>query len=93
MPGSEEYRAEAENRRARSVSEIEADITATTERLSASVDELAARMSPAQIAKRSARQARAVVTTPGGAPRAEVVGALIGALAGAAVLVWWSRRR
>ncbi|HEX6336943.1 MAG TPA: DUF3618 domain-containing protein [Jiangellaceae bacterium] len=77
----------------RSAAEIEADIDATTQRLSATVDELAFRLSPAQIAKRSMNGAKGLVITSDGRPRAEVIGALAGALVGTAFLLWRSRRR
>jgi hypothetical protein len=34
-----------------------------------------------------------LVTDHAGRPRAEVVGAVVGALVGVAVLTWWARRR
>jgi hypothetical protein len=76
----------------RTAAEIEADINATAQRLSANVDELAFRLSPAQIAKRGVNGAKGLVITPDGRPRAEVIGALAGALVGAAFLLWRSRR-
>ena len=86
--GNEDKQAER-----RSAAEIEADIDATTQRLSATVDELAFRLSPAQIAKRSMNGAKGLVITSDGRPRAEVIGALAGALVGTAFLLWRSRRR
>lgn len=77
----------------RTAAQIEADINATAQRLSATVDELVFRLSPAQIAKRTMNRATGVVVTPDGRPRAEVIGALAGALVGAAFLLWRSRRR
>jgi hypothetical protein len=77
----------------RTAAEIEADIDATAQRLSANVDELALRLSPAQIAKRGVNGAKGLVITADGRPRAEVIGALAGALVGAAFLLWRSRRR
>lgn len=104
VPGSEEYREElaaqaaaardgASRDGARSADEIEAELRATAERLAANIDELAARLNPKYIAARSAGRVRSLVTTPSGRPRAEVVGAAVGALIGVAALVWWSRRR
>ncbi len=77
----------------RSAAEIEADINATTDRLAANVDELVNRLSPARVAKSGASSAKNLVTGPDGRPRAEVVGAVVGALVGAAFLIWRSRRR
>lgn len=74
----------------RTAAEIEADMNATAQRLSATVDELVCRLSPAQIAKRGAK---GMVITADGRPRAEVIGALAGALVGAVFLLWRSRRR
>ena len=77
----------------RTAAEIEADIDATAQRLSANVDELVFRLSPARIAKRGVNGAKGLVITSDGRPRAEVIGALTGALVGAAFLLWRSRRR
>lgn len=77
----------------RTAAEIEADIDATARRLSANVDELAFRLSPARIAKRGVDGAKGLVITADGRPRAEVIGALAGALVGATFLLWRSRRR
>ena len=74
----------------RTAAEIEADMNAMAQRLSARVDELVRRLSPAQIAKRGAK---GMVITADGRPKAEVIGALAGALVGAAFLLWRSRRR
>jgi hypothetical protein len=106
VPGSEQYerpapaprekagKGEEESRTPRrTADEIEAEINVTTERLSASIDELVDRLSPAQVARRGLAGARNVVTDANGRPRAEVVGALVGALVGAAFLFWRSRRR
>jgi hypothetical protein len=82
-----------ENVKRRTSAEIEADINATAQRLSATVDELVFRLSPAQIAKRRANRAKGLVITTAGRPRPEVIGALAGALVGAAFLLWRSRRR
>ncbi|HSI93279.1 MAG TPA: DUF3618 domain-containing protein [Jiangellaceae bacterium] len=103
VPGSEEFQREVEARRSRdgdagkqrrrSVAEIEADLQATTDRLSANVDELVERMRPSEVARRTVERAKRFATTPGGRPRAEVVGAAVGALVVAAALIWWNRRR
>jgi hypothetical protein len=77
----------------RTAAEIEADIDATARRLSANVDELAFRLRPSRIAMRGVDGAKGLVITADGRPRAEVIGALAGALVGAAFLLWRSRRR
>jgi hypothetical protein len=82
-----------EDAKRRTAADIEADINATAQRLSATVDELVFRLSPAQIAKRGANGAKGLVITADGRPRPEVIGALAGALVGAAFLLWRSRRR
>jgi hypothetical protein len=84
---------DAGKQRRRSASQIEADLEATSQRLAANVDALVERLSPTQVARRSLESAKGVVTTDSGGVRPEVIGAVIGALAGAAVLVWWARRR
>jgi Protein of unknown function (DUF3618) len=103
VPGSEEYRRQAAAEAAArngarrdgsaSAADIEAGLDATTERLAASIDELVNRLSPDRLAARSVSRVRTLVVTPSGRPRAEVVGAAVGALIGVAVLVWRSRRR
>ncbi len=103
VPGSEQYRPQtaaevaarngAPRDATRSAADIEADLRKTTERLSASIDELVFRLSPGQVASRGLGRMRALVSTPDGRPRPELVGAAVGALVGAVVLVWRSRRR
>lgn len=101
VPGSEEYRQQsaAEDRNgasrdgSRSAADIEADLDATVERLATSIDELVTRLSPNQIAARGLGRVQSMITTPAGRPRAEVIGAAVGALIGVAVLVWRARRR
>jgi hypothetical protein len=106
VPGSEKYDRPApapretdakgdksDGAKRRTAAEIEADIDATTERLAASVDELVGRLSPARAARRGVSSAKNLVIGPDGRPRAEVVGALVGALVGAGLLLWRSRRR
>lgn len=76
----------------RSAVQIEADLEATAQRLSANVDALAERLSPKHVAKRSVGSAKGLMITDSGRPRPEVIGAVAGALVGAAVLVWWRNR-
>jgi hypothetical protein len=84
---------DAGKERRRSAAEIEADLQATAQRLSANVDALVDRVSPKQIARSSVTSARGLVTTDSGRVRPEVVGAIVGAIAGGVVLIWWARRR
>jgi hypothetical protein len=106
VPGSERYErpvatprdtdgegGDGDRAKRRTAAQIEADIDATTERLAASVDELTDRLNPARIARSGVSKAKSLVTGPDGRPRAEVVGAVVGALVGAALLIWRSRRR
>ena len=79
--------------RRRSAAEIEADLEATAQRLAANVDALADRLSPKQLARSSVTSAKGLVTTDGGRLRPEVIGAIVGAVAGGVVLIWWARRR
>ena len=105
VPGSEQYERPAPAPREttgqgddeartprRTADEIEAEINATTDRLAASIDELVDRLSPAQVARRGLAGARNAVTDGNGRPRAELVGAVVGALVGVAFLAWRSRR-
>lgn len=83
---------DAGKERRRSAVQIEADLEATAQRLSANVDALVERLSPKQVAKHSVSGAKGLLTTESGRPRPEVIGAVAGALVGAAVLVWWRNR-
>jgi hypothetical protein len=73
--------------------EIEQELQVTTDRLASRVDELVQLVHPKQVARRSVATVREKLTTAQGRPRAEVVGAAIGALVGLTVLVWLARRR
>lgn len=95
MRGSKEYSAPEPDRggkdEKRSAAEIEQELDAVTQRLAANVDALVDRMHPKRIAGRGAGRARRLVMTSDGRPRPEIVGAVVGALLGVAVLTWWSR--
>ena len=82
-----------EPRSSKRPAEIEQELQETTDRLAWKVDELVQRVHPKQVARRGAATVREKLTTPKGRPRAEVVGAAIGALVGVTVLVWRARRR
>lgn len=84
---------DAGKQRRRSAVEIEADLDAAAQRLSANVDALVDRLSPKNVAKQSLGGAKGLMTTESGRLRPEVIGAVAGALVGAAVLVLWRRRR
>lgn len=75
----------------RSAKEIEADLAATRERLSRTVDELAFRVSPAEVKRRQVEalkvKANEAAFTPEGKPRYDrLAGGLGGVAAGALVL-------
>jgi hypothetical protein len=76
---------------------IEHDIEATRERLAGTVDELAVRLQPKEIGRRSLAglQARlkAATTTPDGSPRVERIAAVAAAVVSFAGLVVLRRRR
>ena len=76
---------------------IEAQIEATRARLVGTVDELAVRLSPQEIARRGTAQAKARVisatTTPDGQPRIERLAAAGAAVVALLVLASWRRRR
>jgi hypothetical protein len=76
----------------RSPEEIERDIEATRARLVTSIDELADRVSPKNVAKRGVQKARLIVVDESGAPRTSrlaAIGAVVAAVAG---IVLWRRR-
>jgi len=77
--------------------ELEAHIERTRARLVGTVDELATRLQPKEIARRGAHEARArvdvFVRTPDGSLRVERLAAIAGALAALCSLIVWNRRR
>jgi hypothetical protein len=77
--------------------ELEAHIERTRARLVGTVDELATRLQPKEIARRGAIDLRArinaVVRTPDGSIRVERLAAIAAALATVASLIVWNRRR
>lgn len=76
---------------------IEHDIEATRERLAVTVDELAVRLHPKEIGRRSLAEAkarvRAAAMTPDGSPRVERLAAIGGAVLALVGLVVLRRRR
>jgi hypothetical protein len=76
----------------RSPAEIEREIEATRARLATSIDELADRVSPKNVAKRGAEKARLTVVDEAGAPRTTRIAAIGAAVAALAGLVLWRRR-
>lgn len=77
--------------------ELEAHIERTRARLVGTVDELATRLQPKEIARRSAVDLRAkldaAIRTPDGSLRVERLAAVGAALAAMVSLVIWNRRR
>ena len=88
MPGP----PQPERPRQRTPEEIEQDLVDTAQRLASRVDELVGRVNPKNLARRGVA-GLAEKVAPDGRPKAEVIGAAVGALAGIAVLIWRSRRR
>jgi uncharacterized protein DUF3618 len=77
----------------RSPAEIEADIERTRARLAGTVDEIAERVKPANVARRGAESAKAQVVDDEGNLRVKRVAVLAVAVAGAVGLVLWRRSR
>lgn len=81
------------DRRPRSVDQIERDLAERTERLSANIDELAARLRPSRLASGAVTTAKSKVLRPDASLKAELIGAAAGALIGISFLIWRARRR
>lgn len=91
MPMAPEVQAELA-KRGRSVRQIETEIAARTERLSANIDELTTRLTPSRLVKDGTAGLRARLTTPDGSPRLELLGAVAGAALVVGLLLWRARR-
>ena len=80
-----------------SVGEIEADIAATRARLASTIDELAVRAQPKEIARRQADSAKVKLNeathTPTGELRIERIAAVVAAVVALVGLVVWRRTR
>jgi len=72
--------------------DIEADIEAQREHLADTVDQLAHKLDVKAQAKERASQVKDRATTDAGGPRPELVGALVGLVLVAGLVVWWRRR-
>jgi hypothetical protein len=79
-----------ESKQARTAAEIEADIERTRLRLQGTVDAIAERVSPANVARRKAAAARSLVIDPasGALRTARVVALSAGVLAVVGLIVW-----
>jgi hypothetical protein len=76
---------------ARTPAEIEAEIEATRARLAGTVDAIAEKVKPANVARRGAESAKAQVFDPDGNMRTARVAALAAAVAATVGLVLWRR--
>lgn len=76
---------------------IEAQIEATRARLAGTVDELAVRLRPEEIGRRTAEEVkarvRAATTTPDGSPRVERLAAVTAAVVALIAMSLWRKRR
>ena len=82
-----------EPKEARSAAEIEADIERTRLRLQGTIDIIAERVKPANLARRGVETAKAQVVDPnGGGLRTARVAALAAGCIGVVALVVWRRR-
>lgn len=91
-PGGLEARPPAA-RPERTPAEIEADIERTRERLAVTVDEIAERVKPANLARRALSSLKAQVVDADGTVRTQRVAILAGVLAAGVGLVAWRRSR
>ena len=78
---------------ARTPAEIEADIEATRARLAGTVDAIAYRVKPANVARRGVRGLMSQVVDRNGNLRADRVAVLAAVVGGAVGLVLWRRSR
>ena len=93
-PGSFEARpTDSPTERERSAAELEADIEQTRLRLAGTVDAIAERVKPANVARRGAESAKSQVVDERGQVRTERVAAIAAAAAGVVGLMVWRRRR
>ena len=72
--------------------DIEADIETQREHLADTVDQLAHKLDVKAQAKERASQVKDRATTDAGRPRPELLGALVGLVLVAGLVVWWRRR-
>ena len=91
-PGGLEARP-PEPAKERTPAEIEADIERTRARLAGTVDEIAERVKPANVARRGVESAKSQVVDEQGNLRTTRVAVLAVAVAGAVGLVLWRRSR
>ncbi|MGB3184347.1 MAG: DUF3618 domain-containing protein [Ornithinimicrobium sp.] len=86
----------AEKQKPRSEKEIEADLSATRDRLARTVDQLTFRASPAEVKRRQVEKLKAktneVAYDADGKPRMDLLAAALGAVSGVALLLGTARR-
>ncbi|HKJ12293.1 MAG TPA: DUF3618 domain-containing protein [Ornithinimicrobium sp.] len=86
----------ADKQKPRSENEIEADLSATRDRLAQTVDELAFRASPAEIKRRQLEKLRAkgneVAFDDDGDPRLDLLAVVLAGVSGVALLLGTARR-
>jgi hypothetical protein len=93
VPGGLEAREPARPETPRTPAQIEAEIEATRLRLAGTVDAIADRVKPANVARRGAESAKAQVVDEGGNVRPDRVAVIAAAVAGVVGLVLWRRSR
>ena len=91
-PGGLEARPPA-GRPERTPAEIEADIERTRARLAGTVDAIAERVKPANVARRGVESAKAQVVDPSGQLRPDRVAILAAVVAAGVGLLLWRRSR
>ena len=77
----------------RTPAEIEAEIERTRLRLAGTVDAIADRVKPGNVARRGAEAARSQVVDERGQPRTARIAALAGAAVAVGVVLFWRRSR
>jgi hypothetical protein len=91
--GLEAHPPNPNGERARTPAEIEADIEATRERLAGTVDAIAEKVSPKNVARRGAESAKLQVVDDQGNPRAVRLAALAVGVAAVVGFLLWRRSR
>jgi len=91
--GGLEARPPAAGERERSAAEIEAEIERTRQRLAGTVDAIAERVKPANVARRGAEAAKAQVLDEQGQVRTRRAAGIAAAVAAVVALMVWRRRR
>jgi hypothetical protein len=93
VPAGVEARPPSPNGQLRTPAEIEAEIEATRQRLAGTVDAIADRVKPANVARRAAESAKAQFVNPDGSLRTTRVAAVAAGVAVVVGLTLWRRSR